>query len=102
MRLLLDTHIWIWSLSNPARVAPRILKALHDQENELWLSPISIWELVILVEKGRLEMKMDIEEWMAQATRIPPVKEAPLTAEVVLATTSYFKTLRKTIMMQAI
>jgi PIN domain nuclease of toxin-antitoxin system len=86
VKLLLDTHIWIWSVSEPARLAPKIAKALQNQDNELWLSPISIWELIMLVEKGRLEMKMDMDEWIAQAKVTAPVKEAPLTAEVALAT----------------
>jgi PIN domain nuclease of toxin-antitoxin system len=85
VKLLLDTHIWIWSLSDPARLAPGIGKELHDPVNEVWLSPISIWEFVILSEKRRLNVRMDIEAWMVGAMR-SPIKEAPLTAEVALAT----------------
>jgi len=86
VKLLLDTHIWIWILSDRARLAPRIVQALQNLTNELWLSPISIWELVILVEKRRLVLNLDTEEWIAQAANTMPIKEAPLTAEVVLAT----------------
>ncbi len=54
MRLLLDTHIWIWSVAEKSRLRPRVLKALENPANELWLSPISVWEFLMLVEKGRL------------------------------------------------
>ncbi len=86
MKLLLDTHIWIWSVSEPAKLGPRVAKVLQDQDNELWLSPISVWELIILVEKRRLALEMAPEEWLSQAIRTLSTREAPLTAEVALAT----------------
>jgi len=86
VKLLLDTHIWIGMLLEPDRLAPKVARALQNQENELWLSPISIWELFILVEKRRVALEMETHEWIAQAGRSVPIKEAPLTAEVVLAT----------------
>ena len=85
MKLLLDTHIWIWSLLEPARLTPRIAKALNNPTNERWLSPISIWECMILVEKGRIKLDIGVEDWIARALTEFPAMEAPLTAEVVLA-----------------
>jgi PIN domain nuclease of toxin-antitoxin system len=85
VKLLLDTHIWIWSLLEPARITPRIAKALESPANEKWVSPISIWECMVLVEKGRLKLNMDVEEWIAHALGEFPPREAPLTTEVVLA-----------------
>ena len=85
MKLLLDTHIWIWSLSEPSKIDPRIEKALKNPANEKWLSPISVWEFRTLVEKGRLKSLLNIEETIVQAMAEFPLKEAPLTTEVVLA-----------------
>ena len=50
MKLLLNTHIWIWSLLDASKLSRRVKKALEDGGNELWLSPISTWELVMLTE----------------------------------------------------
>jgi PIN domain nuclease of toxin-antitoxin system len=86
VKLLLDTHIWIWSLLEPARIETRVAKALENPANEKWLSPISIWECMVLVGKGRVKLNMDVEEWIAQALTEFPPREAPLTTEVVLAT----------------
>ena len=86
MKLLLDTHIWIWSVDDKPRLKSRVLHVLEDPANEIWLSPISIWELMLLVEKGRVTLNMIVEEWIAQALGEAPIREAPLTAEVVLAT----------------
>jgi PIN domain nuclease of toxin-antitoxin system len=86
LKLLLDTHIWIWSLADPRRLKSRILKALENPANEKWISPISIWEMMVLVAKGRIRLNADVEEWIAQALQTAPLREAPLTTEVVLAT----------------
>jgi PIN domain nuclease of toxin-antitoxin system len=85
VKLLLDTHIWIWSLLEPSKITPRIAKALENPANEKWLSPISVWEFRILVEKGRIKLNMGSEEWIAQALTEFSPQEAPLTTEVVLA-----------------
>lgn len=86
MKLLLDTHIWIWSVGDKARLRPRVLRALESSANELWLSPISVWELTILVEKGRVVLNVGVEEWIGETLKAGPFKEAPLTMEVALAT----------------
>ena len=56
MRLLLDTHIWVWSLLDPSRLSRRVRAELESPDNELWLSPISAWELLVLIEKSRVEV----------------------------------------------
>lgn len=86
MKLLLDTHIWLWSLLEPARLTKGVAGALEDERNELWLSPISVWELTILMEKGRVTVEADLEEWVAQAMEKSAAKEAPVTREVALET----------------
>ena len=41
VKLLLDTHIWLWSRGQPDKLAPRVARELTSGDNELWLSPIS-------------------------------------------------------------
>jgi len=86
VKLLLDTHIWIWSLVQPESLAPRVRRALENPANEKWLSPISVWELVILVDEKRVSLDRGVEEWVAGAMQAAPFKEAPVTTEVALAT----------------
>ncbi len=83
MKLLLDTHIWLWSLLEPERLGRRARRELADQANELWLSPVSSWEALLLILKGRIRVPGDLGEWLARATAHP--REAPLTHEIVLA-----------------
>ncbi|MGA8488836.1 MAG: type II toxin-antitoxin system VapC family toxin [Terriglobales bacterium] len=82
MRLLLDTHIWLWSVLEPERLSRRITKEIQDLGNELWLSPISVWELIVLWQKRRIVPDEDIETWVPQALRSLPLQEAPVTYEV--------------------
>lgn len=82
MKLLLDTHIWLWSLGEPHRLSPRVAKELGNQQNELWLSPISMWEAFLLFRKKRIQISTDFTTWLANSLSGFPVIEAPLTFEV--------------------
>jgi len=84
VKLLLDTHIWLWSRLEPERLAPSAIAAIQGLENELWLSPLSLWELSNLVEKRRFVLDSKLDDWIQQAVRNLPVQEAPLTFEVSL------------------
>ena len=85
MRLLLDTHIWLWSLGESSRLTARVSQVLAAKDTELWLSPISFWELGMLVEKGRIELADSLDAWIDDALRATPMREAPLTRMVVRA-----------------
>ena len=82
MRLLLDTHIWLWTLSDPKRLGRRVLQQVKNEANELWLSPISAYEALTLHYKGRFEIDENLTEWLARATA--GTREAPLTHEIAL------------------
>ena len=82
MRLLLDTHIWLWNFQDQRRLGRRVLRHLQDKENELWLSPMSTWEALTLNHEGRIRIKEDLAIWLAQATA--GTREAPLTHEIAL------------------
>ena len=82
MRLLLDTHIWLWSLLDPSRLSRRVRTAVRRTANELWLSPISVWELLVLAERGRMRLDAEPRRWLAEALSKTPAQEATLNFEV--------------------
>lgn len=88
MRLLLDTHIFLWSLLEPERLSPAVASALESPENQRWLSPISVWETLLLAERGRVILKPDGPRWVRKSLRKVPFREAPLTSEVALRSRS--------------
>lgn len=85
MKLLLDTHIWVWSTLEPKRLHPRVARELNNPENEIWLSAISLWELQLLCEKKRLQLDPDAAGWISNNLSKSKIREAPLTFEVALA-----------------
>jgi PIN domain nuclease of toxin-antitoxin system len=85
MDLLLDTHIWLWSILGDSRLSSAVARELRSSRNQLWLSPISVWEALLLCEKGRLTPLEDAETWIEGAIGAVPLTQAPLTYEVALA-----------------
>ena len=84
MRLLLDTHIWLWSLSEPTKLGRRVKSALTSDSNELWLSPISAWEVLVLAERGRVTLDDEPRRWVVEAISRTPALEAALTFAIAI------------------
>jgi PIN domain nuclease of toxin-antitoxin system len=82
MKLLLDTHIWVWSVLDRERLAKRLIAALENPENELWLSPISLWEVLTLCQKQRLTLHPNPQAWILNALDAVPMREAQITYQV--------------------
>ena len=84
MNLLLDTHIWIWSVVEPQRLSARVVKQLNSPDNQLWLSSISVWELLLLHRKRRIELEGEAEPWVRKTLDLLQLNEAPVTIDVAL------------------
>jgi PIN domain nuclease of toxin-antitoxin system len=85
MKLLLDTHIFVWSTLNPSRLSRRAAKVLADPRHEVWISPVTTWEIFFLHRKGRLKLNEGPASWISTALSRRPFREATLTHEVALA-----------------
>jgi PIN domain nuclease of toxin-antitoxin system len=88
LKLLLDTHIWVWSVLQPERLTARVTRELTNPENEIWLSAVSILELRLLHDKGRMRLMPDAVTWINDNLSRLKIREAPLTFEVALAISS--------------
>lgn len=77
MRFLLDTHAWLWRLLDPERISADAETAIADRSSELFLSPISTWETLVLARKGRLELDPSPGEWVLDALRRSAASAAP-------------------------
>ena len=85
MNLLLDTHIWLWSLLEPERLTSKVAAALTAEGTRLWLSPLSVWEALILIERKRIQVDLPADRWVREALERAPIEEAAVTREVALA-----------------
>ncbi len=54
MKILLDTNVLVWTISDVAKLKPKLRRMLSDPENELLVSHVSLWELAIKMGRGRL------------------------------------------------
>ena len=84
LRLLLDTHVWIWGQLHPDRIRPRVGEVLRAAASELWLSPISVWEALLLIERGKIEVDVEPPLWIREALSATPLREATLNHEVAI------------------
>ncbi len=78
--ILLDTHVWLWWISNPERLADAAAQAIETavKENGIVISSISTWEIALLVEKGRLELSVAVRDWVRKTEGLPFVRFVPL------------------------
>lgn len=66
MRLLLDTHVLLWSLDDPARLRGQARDAIADERNDVFVSAASAWEIAIKRALGKLAAPADLEGGMSQ------------------------------------
>jgi len=60
LKLLLDTHVWLWALHDPSRFIHRVRDVLRNLATELWLSPVSTWEALLLTAKDRVRLPANL------------------------------------------
>ncbi len=87
MKVLLDTHIWIWWLLGSERLSVAERRCLDQlaAAGGAHLSAMSLWEAQMLHSKGRLSLDRPLAAWLRQAAAADVVVLLPLDVEVVLA-----------------
>ena len=78
MKLSLDTHIWLGYLLGDPRLSLQLQRAISDPNTELWLSLISIWETLILTEKGLISLQPEPVTWVNLALKTLETREAQM------------------------
>ena len=64
MKLLFDTHAWLWWIGEPERRGPQAVKLIADRRNEVYLSAASSWEIAIKVRLGKLTLPEPPEKFV--------------------------------------
>lgn len=69
MPTLLDTHAWLWWVTEDRRLSKRAKSKITDSvaRGDLWISLISVWELAKKVEKGQLVLDRPVDRWLEDA-----------------------------------
>ena len=63
MRLLLDTHVWIWWRSQPGKLSPRVVRLIESEKTLVFFSAASVWEVAIKVARGRLKLMEPVDRF---------------------------------------
>jgi PIN domain nuclease of toxin-antitoxin system len=84
VKLLLDTHTFIWWDSDPSQLSPQVLELCQDQTNILILSVVSAWEIQIKSQLGKLKLNLPLAELIENQQRINDVQVLPTKLEHIL------------------
>lgn len=88
--IVLDTHVWLWWISNPEKLSTDASLAIQEavREDSVIISSISTWEVALLVKKGRLELTIDIRDWIRKTEGLPFVRFMPMDNTIALRSIS--------------
>lgn len=84
MRLLLDTHIFIWWADEPEKLSLTVLAALEDETNDLILSVVSAWEIQVKIQLGKLKLSRPLKELIKSQQEINGLHILPVELSHVL------------------
>ncbi len=85
MKILLDTHTFIWSYNEPLKLSAQVQAILQDQSNDLLLSMASLWEIQIKLQLGKLNFNLPLAQIIAEQQQINQLGILPITLTHVLA-----------------
>ncbi len=82
--IVLDTHAWIWFISNPEFLSKRAKNEVQAavEDKSILISSISAWEVALLVTKKRLKLTLDISDWIAKSESLPFIQFVPVTNSI--------------------
>ena len=86
--ILLDTHTFVWLVSDPEQLSPAAQSAIRAHPASLHISVVSAWEISLLVKRGRLTLPLPPDEYFTRAIAHHGLIELPLTRKVAQASVS--------------
>lgn len=78
MRLLLDTHVLIWSTAQPQKLSQKVTNLLADTNNDWVVSIASIWEMQIKFQLGKLNLNLPLAELIENLIQINEIQILPI------------------------
>jgi PIN domain nuclease of toxin-antitoxin system len=84
--IVLDTHAWLWWISNPEKLGTAATSAIEQAitENRILIASISTWEIALLVAKGRLTLSIEVRDWVRKTESLPFVRFLPMDNTIAL------------------
>jgi PIN domain nuclease of toxin-antitoxin system len=84
--ILLDTHVWIWWVSNPDLLSSQADTLINKAmvERKIYISSISVWEVAMLVVKERLQLTLDVKDWIRSCESLPFIQFVPVSNPIAI------------------
>ncbi len=79
MNLLLDTHVLLWFATDDPKLPADVARQLEAPTTTCWVSPVSVWEALLLAERGRIVGPAPFADWLRAELASGPFREAPMT-----------------------
>ena len=88
-RMLLDTHVWLWAMNGDSTVSREFVQVFEKNitMDRVFLSPMSIWEIGMFVQKGRIEFEIDVLEWANTALEASGIRLCQITPRIAIQST---------------
>lgn len=88
--IVLDTHAWVWWVSGSKELSSPAAEAIEEAaaDGDLRVSSISAWEVAMLVRAERLELRMDVQDWIAESEGLPFLDFVPVDNRIALHSTA--------------
>jgi PIN domain nuclease of toxin-antitoxin system len=82
--MVIDTHVWLWFLSGSDELAKPLRNRIEQDPQSILLSSISVWEAIMLAERGRIEVEGSPCAHFREALRLVPVSQAAISYEIAI------------------
>ncbi|MGH7901173.1 MAG: type II toxin-antitoxin system VapC family toxin [Thermodesulfobacteriota bacterium] len=84
--IVLDTHVWVWWVSGIEELPLKIIRLIEKaiDQKAIYISCISVWEVAQLIERGRLQITLDVNNWVAKSEALPFVHFIPVDNAIAL------------------
>jgi PIN domain nuclease of toxin-antitoxin system len=84
VKILLDTHVWIWYLTAANELPKKFRQKIEEPATELYLSAISQWEAHLLLERGRVPTANTPRVWIQEALQMLQVRDVSVTSAILV------------------
>lgn len=81
MRLLLDTHIFLWYITGDRRLSASVLPLIRDPANEVYFSVVSVWEAMVKYQLGKLPLPQPPDTYIPRQRQHHRIESLPLDEE---------------------
>ena len=96
--IVLDTHVLLWWVSDKSKLSKKALSLVNResrQADRVLVSSISTWEIAMLVNRSRLSLKIEVDDFITQLENLPAIQFLPITNRIALASVGLPEPLHK-------